>query len=572
MLLNRQVLAIFLLFVSISIAVGQERVSELSRTYLSPTRVVWESGSGVSGLDQLLQPGIGQAVLGKGKMCVLNSKQGRKPGFLLDFGKELHGGLELVTGMYPGNAPVKVRIRFGESVGEAMSELGGEQNATNDHAVRDMVVSLPWLGKLELGNTGFRFVRIDVLDEDREIHLKEVNAVSVMRDLPYLGSFKSSDSLLNRIWDTGAYTVHLNMQDYLWDGIKRDRLVWVGDLHPEVATVMAVFGEQEVVRKSLDLARETTPLPEWMNGISTYSMWWILIHRDWYRQYGDKKYLEEQRSYLMGLLEHLFTKIGPDGGENLDGTRFLDWPSSENTPAIGAGLQAMMVWSLQAGAELSTLLGEGAMAERCAAAVKKLGTKPQAAYGSKQAAALLSIAGLWTPEKAVKEVVGVGGAKNFSTFYGYYMLEAMAAAGQHREAMDIIRTYWGGMLEMGATSFWEDFNVEWMEGSTGVDVMPVAGKKDIHGDFGAYCYIGYRHSLSHGWASGPTAWLSRHVLGVEVLGPDRVRIRPNLGDLSFAEGTYPTKHGVLKVRHECQADGKVKTVFTAPKGVEVVQE
>ncbi len=151
--------------------------------------------------------------------------------------------MELVTGMYSGNAPVKVRIRFGESVGEAMSELGGEQNATNDHAVRDMVVSLPWLGKLELGNTGFRFVRIDVLDEDREIHLKEVNAVSVMRDLPYLGSFKSSDSLLNRIWDTGAYTVHLNMQDYLWDGIKRDRLVWVGDLHPEVATVMAVFGE-----------------------------------------------------------------------------------------------------------------------------------------------------------------------------------------------------------------------------------------------------------------------------------------------------------------------------------------
>jgi alpha-L-rhamnosidase len=571
MLLKRLQLAISILFVSISMSVAQGRNTELKRTYLSATRVIWQSEAGVSGTEYLLQPGIGQAILGQGKMCVLNSKEGRKPGLLLDFGRELHGGLELVTGMYPGNAAVRVRIRFGESVGEAMSELGGERNATNDHAVRDMVVSLPWLGKLELGNTGFRFVRIDILDSDREIHLKEVNAVSVMRDIPYLGSFKSSDSLLNRIWDTGAYTVHLNMQDYLWDGIKRDRLVWVGDLHPEVATVMAVFGEQEVVRKSLDLARNTTPLPEWMNGISTYSMWWILIHRDWYRQYGDKKYLEEQKSYLLGLLEHIFTKVGPDGGEKLDGTRFLDWPSSENAPAIGTGLQAMMVWSLQAGGELATLLGEGAMAERCMAAVKKLGAKPQMAFGSKQAAALLSMAGMWTPEKAVKEVVGVGGAKNFSTFYGYYMLEAMAAAGQHREAMDIIRAYWGGMLQMGATSFWEDFNVEWMEGSTGIDEMPVAGKKDIHGDFGAYCYIGYRHSLSHGWASGPTAWLSRHVLGVEMLDPQTVRIRPQLGDLSYAEGTYPTKYGILTVKHEKQADGKVMTEYRAPEGLKVLK-
>lgn len=43
-------------------------------------------------------------------------------------------------------------------------------------------------------------------------------------------SFNCSDPLLNNIWMMGAYTVQLNMQDYLWDGVKRDRLVWVGDL------------------------------------------------------------------------------------------------------------------------------------------------------------------------------------------------------------------------------------------------------------------------------------------------------------------------------------------------------
>ena len=63
------------------------------------------------------------------------------------------------------------------------------------------------------------------------------------------------------------------MQEYLWDGVKRDRLVWVGDLHPEVMTVNTVFGYNEVVPKSLDLIRDITPLPQWMNGISSYSIW-----------------------------------------------------------------------------------------------------------------------------------------------------------------------------------------------------------------------------------------------------------------------------------------------------------
>ena len=52
----------------------------------------------------------------------------------------------------------------------------------------------------------------------------------IIRDIPYLGSFTCDDPLLNNIWKTAAWTVHLNMQNYLWDGIKRDRLAWQGDL------------------------------------------------------------------------------------------------------------------------------------------------------------------------------------------------------------------------------------------------------------------------------------------------------------------------------------------------------
>ena len=94
--------------------------------------------------------------------------------------------------------------------------------------MRDITMKIPSNGQIEIGNTGFRFVRIDLLQTEVNVHIKEASAILRYRDIPYLGSFRCSDERLNQIWMTGAYTVHLNMQEYLWDGIKRDRLIWLG--------------------------------------------------------------------------------------------------------------------------------------------------------------------------------------------------------------------------------------------------------------------------------------------------------------------------------------------------------
>ncbi|HET8830230.1 MAG TPA: alpha-L-rhamnosidase C-terminal domain-containing protein, partial [Pelobium sp.] len=444
--------------------------------------------------------------------------------------------------------------------------------ATNDHAMRDFEISVPWLGKLEVGNSGFRFVRIDVVDENINLPLKEVRAIFTYRDIPYLGSFNSSDTLLNKIWNVGAYTVHLNMQDYLWDGIKRDRLVWVGDMHPEVSAISSVFGYNEVVPKSLDLSRDITPLPKWMNGISSYSMWWIIIHRDWYYQNGNLEYLKEQREYLVKLLALLATKIDENGKERLD-ARFLDWPSSTNPQGIHAGLQALMLWTFQSGAELSEILGEPESVKLCNDAIAKLKKYVPEINESKQAASLMALAGIIPAEKANKEVIAVGGAKNFSTFYGYYMLNAKAEAGDYLGAMDNIREYWGAMLNLGATTFWEDFNLEWLPNAGRIDELVPEGKKDIHGDYGAYCYVGFRHSLAHGWAAGPTPWLTEYVLGVKVMEPGCkvIKIEPHLGDLTFVEGTYPTPYGVIEIKHTKKANGKIVSKIKAPKGVKIIK-
>ena len=355
--------------------------------------------------------------------------------------------------------------------------------------------------------------------------------------------------------------------------MKRDRLVWIGDLHPELMTVNTVFGYNEVIPKSLDLIRDTTPVPNWMNGISSYSIWWLLIHKDWYLYQGNLDYLKEQKEYMTTLFNHLMTKIDENGKEMLDGTRFLDWPSSPNVKGVDAGLQALMVMAMDAGNEMALAMGDKALADRCAKASKKLKKYIPDHNQSKQGAALMALAGLMKAEKADQEVLSVGGAQGFSTFYGYYMLEAMAKAGNYQGAMDIISEYWGAMLDLGATTFWEDFHMDWTKNAARIDELVPEGKVDVHRTYGDYCYKGYRHSLCHGWASGPTAWLSRHVLGVEVLEPGfkKVRIMPHLGNLKWVEGTFPTPYGIIQIKHEMQANGKIRSDIKVPEGVELVK-
>ena len=489
---------------------------------------------------------------------------------MLDFGKELHGGLEIVTGRWADGKERKVRLRFGESVSEAMSEIDTILNATNDHAIRDQIILLPWLGKTEIGNTGFRFVRIDLLGENTSLQLKEVNAISVCRDIPYLGSFECNDEMLNQIWKTGAYTVHLNMQNYLWDGIKRDRLVWVGDMHPEVMTINAVFGFNEVVPKSLDMIRDNTPLPKWMNGISSYSMWWVLIHYEWYLNHGNLNYLIEQKEYMSALMTQFCSMVDENGQETLNGTRFLDWPSSPFPKAVDAGYQALLKMTMEAGAEMLEIIGDRDVSNLCAKKAKLMGKVNPDPNGSKQAASLLNLAGLLAEEKAV-EILTNGGADNFSTFYGYYMLESLAKAGEIEEALNIIKEFWGGMLKLGATTFWEDFNLDWAKNAGRIDEMPKDGKIDVHSTYGDYCYAKLRHSLCHGWASGPTPWLTEHVLGVKVLEPGckKVKIVPNLGSLKWVKGTYPTPFGIISIEHKFDKNGKIQSKIEAPKGVEI---
>jgi len=562
-----------LFLVAASLFAAEKQDTRL-RTYIEPTRIVWQSAddakASVSNATELLKPKLGQvsegAFLSWGG-CMMENK-GAAPAILLDFGRELHGGIAIAQGHARG---AKVRVRFGESVGEAMAEAG-EKGVQKDHSARDDVHELPWLGTTEMGQTGFRFVRIDLVSPGT-VWIESVRAVSLMRPMAQLGAFRCSDERLNRIWETAARTVHLCAQDYLWDGIKRDRLVWMGDMHPEICALLAAFSAAPVIPESLDYILATTSAKDDQaaNRMGTYSYWLVRGLHDWWYFTGDDAFLAKRKAAIVDTLEFLLRSEKTDGRGDLGG--LLDWPTHHNEAAERDGAQALRVWALKDGVALAEAMGETALAEKCRAAVQrgmKVAVDPR---GENSAAAVMALSGMKDPRQMYDEVLGKNGIAKFSTFYGYYMLEAMSAAGKDAEALKICRDYWGGMLDMGATSFWEDFNLAWTNGVTRLDEMPQPGRKDIHGDFGDYCYVGYRHSLCHGWSAGPAAWLSRHVLGVEPLTPGGkvVRIRPHLGNLAWAEGAVPLASGVLKLRHEKRSDGSIATtVLSRPDGVRLL--
>lgn len=544
-----------------------ERKSDTFVTeYLDPVAIVWKQG--IENGTNLLLPYSGQVSTTEPVVTLFR----KGDAVLLDFGKEIQGRIQIVRALQDEKTSSRFRVRLGESVSEAMSDVE-TSSATNDHAMRDFTLEVPWLGVAESGRSGFRFARIDLLDDGPAIPIVAVRAASEYRDLPWKGAFHCSDPRLDAIWETGAYTVQLNMQEYLWDGIKRDRLVWIGDMHPEVMTIHTVFGGQDVIRRSLDYVRDHTAPDQWMNNMCSYSMWWVIIHRDMYRYEGDLDYLREQHAYLQNLLPFIISNI--DGGkENFHGgTRFLDWPTSEIPDVIHAGLQGLAIMTLEAGEELCRALDDEVLEKKCRRAAAQLAKHVPDACGNNQAAAMLSLAGLVSPSAAASVILR-NGTEAFSSFYGYYMLEALARAGEYDAAMRFISEYWGGMLDLGATTFWEDFSYPDKSRSSRIDRLLPEGAYDIHGEGGAYCYEGFRLSMCHGWASGPTSWLSRYVLGISPAAPgfSKVKIDPHLGSLEWAGGSFPTPYGEIRVVHRKKADGTVESEIELPENIEIVPQ
>jgi hypothetical protein len=154
---------------------------------------VWTSGDeAVKNPELLLRPNTGQSDIFGSGMCVLDSKGGKKASIILDFGRELHGGLSLYfSSVSPAKTPV-IRLRFGESLSETCSELNSKSLVDTGSKMDDVVYEeFKGTGNMELIldrklQEKRVFPAIDIVKsgtrrEDLLLTPKELRAVDLMR-------------------------------------------------------------------------------------------------------------------------------------------------------------------------------------------------------------------------------------------------------------------------------------------------------------------------------------------------------------------------------------------------------
>ena len=547
--------------------------------YVFPEKIVYTSGN-IENPESLLKEKTLQIGLFEYDCATVKGKAS----IILDFGKELSGGARILTKLADsGNI---VRLRFGESVGETCAEIG-EKNATNDHSVRDMNVNLVRFSDMTFGQTGFRFLRIDFY-EDAAFEIKSIVAADDSIERKETGEFVSDDPRMNEIWQTAAYTLKLCLKNgYVWDGIKRDRLVWIGDIYPETKTSFCLYPDVPEIKNSLIFCRDQTAEGVWMNGIPNYSAWWIYNLYEYYMRTSDEEFVKENLGFVKRIVKDFAPFVGEDGTTNLP-FDFIDWGSHyvEKEDFVDfdedslkdshdidkkydelAGTNYLLRIVMDKAAYLLDKFGEDSSLAK--EIENKLKRKTHKVRRYKQIAALAVLAGEETQETL--DVMLNGGAEGLTTFLNYFIFKAMAKMNKFDEAEAMIREYYGKMLDLGATTFWEDFDVEWFENANRIDEMPQSGKTDPHGDRGRFCYTGYRHSFCHGWASGVLAYMTEYIAGIRPVDgkPDEYEFAPHLGSLNFIKAVYPTLKGNIVAEIKKAPDGSYIKNLTAPNGIKV---
>ena len=174
-------------------------------------------------------------------------------GILYDFGKETFGFITLKNLSGKG----KIDLYYGESPEEAkdkaycetLDKLLLEPGQITDLAIRSTSPLHHSDNEYTLENSkAFRYVYIT---HEPEVQIGEVSMQYEYLPEEYRGNFRCNDEELNRIWEVGAYTMHLTTREFFIDGIKRDRWVWSGDAIQSYLMNYYLFFDNKTVKRTI---------------------------------------------------------------------------------------------------------------------------------------------------------------------------------------------------------------------------------------------------------------------------------------------------------------------------------
>lgn len=384
-----------------------------------------------------------------------------------------------------------------------------------------------------------------------------VHCRAVYRPVTYRGSFRCpEDSTMERIWHHSAYTLRLTLlEGFVLDGIKRDRLPWMGDLLVALLANAYSFADRDVIAWTLTALGRAGIATEHVNGFLDYTLLWI-ISQDLYQLYfDDRPFLRREWPRIKAVVGTLIDRSCDDTGFLLiDKERdriFLDW--IDDTIERYTAVQIMWWRALGASAAIASRIDDADAKEAWASHQGRvhgsLGSQCQddtsdglwleaprcSGRHSRHAIILAAVWNLNDPltprDSAVvaDRLLGTDLAPVGTPYLKIFECLALANLGRSEEALERIHAYWGGMLDQNATAFWESFD---------------------HGNSDAYSMYGRRwaKSLCHAWASGPLFFLPQVKLGITPVkdGWTEWAFNPSI-QTNTIEQTVPTPNGLIDV-------------------------
>jgi len=469
----------------------------------------------------------------------------KENGVLLDFGRETFGFIKLHGLKGRG----KLHIYYGESKEEALSLDHCEtldELSINENSKVDSVMEL---------SKAFRYVNVRY---DPGVNVDNVSMLYEYSPLKERGGFRCSDEELNKIYDVAKYTLHLASREFFIDGIKRDRWIWSGDAYQSYLMNYYLFFDSPTVTRTMLALRGKDPVTSHINTIMDYTLYWFNSINDCYQYTGDKTFIKQFYPRMQSMMRFCLDRRDKDGlleGKVGDWV-FIDWADGLSKKGEVSFEQMLFARSLETMSLCAKIYGDKAGAANYQKLSADVKAKLFRYYWNPQKKALVHsrINGRQTDnvtryanmfgiffnyfteqqKQEVKNSVLLNDKiqKITTPYMRFYELEALCAMGEQNYVTRQMKDYWGGMLKLGATSFWEEYD-------------PTKSGSAVYAMYGRP----FGKSLCHAWGASPIYLLGKYYLGVKPTSPgyQTYLVEPNLGGLKWMEGTVPTPNGEVKV-------------------------
>ncbi len=462
-----------------------------------------------------------------------------RDGILYDFGKETFAALE-----FPDLRAVPLFISYGESREEALDAeraiLWERIDSAGKHICPPRAFRYLWLHGENVARIRFRAYYEYLEIEDR-------------------AAFSCDRPKIADIWDVCAYTFHLNTREFFLDGIKRDRWVWSGDAYQSFMIARYLYNDPSVTERTIVALFGKPPYRTHINTINDYSAYLILSVWDHYFATGNRTFLEAVYPKVQTLFAFIAGRLDERGYvvKRTEDWIFIDWGELDkdgphcaeqillwqvyNTMAkiaqtMGAPHEEVKRFLLAAATLKFRILDDFWDAEKGAFIDSFVSGKRFVSRQTNVFAILYDFVDGETKQSVIDHGLLDPALPAITTpYFKLYELLALCKIGKLTDAQSYVESYWGGMLNAGATSVWEAFD-------------PARSGAEHYAMYGSP----YGKSLCHAWGSGPILLLCRYCAGVAPasVGTKTFDVRPNPGLYRRFSATVPIRDGFVEVTYE----------------------